>query len=78
MTKTLKNVIGNVVKQSGKDIDTHKVYSMLIAVGSFLFLFWVFYNIFLNIILWIAFIVYLALRGIIQSFMAPSILNDSR
>ncbi len=52
--------------------------SMLIAVGSFFLLFWVFYDILLNNILWIAFIVYLALRGIVQSIMAPSILNDSR
>ena len=52
--------------------------SMLIAVVSFFLLFWFFYDILLNNILWIAFIVYLALRGIVQSIMAPSILNDSR
>lgn len=52
--------------------------SMLIAVVSFFLVFWVFYDILLNNILWIAFIVYLALRGIVQSIMAPSILNDSR
>ncbi|MFV0539329.1 MAG: MATE family efflux transporter [Dysgonomonas sp.] len=52
--------------------------SMLIAVTSFFLLFWFFYDILLNNILWIAFIVYLALRGIVQSIMAPSILNDSR
>lgn len=52
--------------------------SMLIAVSCFFLLFLVFYHILLNNILWIAFIVYLALRGIVQSLMAPSILNDSR
>lgn len=52
--------------------------SMLIAVGSFFLLYFAFNNICENNILWIAFIVYLAFRGIIQSFMASSILNNSR
>lgn len=52
--------------------------SMLVAVGSFFLLYFAFSDILANNILWIAFIVYLALRGIVQSFMAPSILNDSR
>lgn len=52
--------------------------SMLIAVAGFFLLFWVFYDMLLNNILWISFIVYLALRGVVQSIMAPSILNDSR
>lgn len=52
--------------------------SMLIAVASFFIVYYVFSSIFANNILWIAFIVYLALRGGIQSFMAPAILNDSR
>ncbi len=52
--------------------------SMLIAVAGFFLLFWLFYDMLLNNILWISFIVYLALRGIVQSIMAPSILNDSR
>lgn len=52
--------------------------SMLIAVGSFFLLYFAFNNVLANNILWIAFIVYLALRGIIQSFMASAILNHSR
>lgn len=52
--------------------------SMLIAVAAFFIVYYVFSSIFANNILWIAFIVYLALRGGIQSFMAPAILNDSR
>lgn len=52
--------------------------SMLIAVCSFFLIYLVFYNFSANNILWFAFIMYLALRGIVQSFMAPSILNHSR
>ncbi|MDU1889782.1 MAG: MATE family efflux transporter [Dysgonomonas sp.] len=52
--------------------------SMLVAVGCFFLLYFAFYDLLANNILWIAFIVYLAVRGIVQSFMAPSILNDSR
>jgi len=52
--------------------------SMLIAVASFFLLYFAFSDMLANNILWIAFIVYLALRGIVQSFMAPSILNGSR
>lgn len=52
--------------------------SMLIAVGSFFLIYFMFSGACANNILWLAFIVYLALRGIVQSFMAPSILNDSR
>lgn len=52
--------------------------SMLIAVGSFFLIYFLFSDTSANNILWLAFIVYLALRGIVQSFMASSILNDSR
>ncbi|MBK5720498.1 MATE family efflux transporter [Dysgonomonas sp. Marseille-P4677] len=52
--------------------------SMLIAVGCFFFVYFIFSDIFANNILWIAFIVYLALRGGIQSLMAPAILKDVR
>jgi putative efflux protein, MATE family len=52
--------------------------SMLIAVIAFFSLYFAFYTIFANNILWLAFIMYLASRGIIQSFMASSILNNSR
>lgn len=52
--------------------------SMLIAVGAFFLIYFMFSDASANNILWLAFIVYLGLRGIIQSFMAPSILNDSR
>ncbi|MFV0419110.1 MAG: MATE family efflux transporter [Dysgonomonas sp.] len=52
--------------------------SMLIAVCSFFAIYFVFNHISANNILWLAFIIYLALRGIVQSFMAPSILKDSR
>lgn len=52
--------------------------SMLIAVAGFFVLYFAFSDIYANNILWIAFIVYLALRGIVQSFMASAILNDSR
>lgn len=52
--------------------------SMLIAVSCFFLVYFIFSDIFVNNILWIAFIVYLALRGGIQTFMAPTILNHSR
>jgi len=52
--------------------------SMLIAVAAFFILYFLFSGVLANNILWIAFIVYLALRGIVQSFMAPAILNRSR
>lgn len=52
--------------------------SMLVAVCGFFILYFAFNEIYANNILWFAFIMYLALRGIMQSFMAPSILNDSR
>lgn len=52
--------------------------SMLIAVASFFILYFAFSDSLANNILWIAFILYLALRGIVQSFMAPAILNRSR
>lgn len=52
--------------------------SMLIAVGSFFVIYFAFNDVSANNILWFAFIMYLALRGIVQSFMAPAILNDSR
>ncbi len=52
--------------------------SMLIASASFFVIYFSFNTFFLNNILWFAFIVYLALRGIIQYFMAPTILNESR
>lgn len=52
--------------------------SMLIAVTCFFAVYYIFSDIFANNILWIAFIVYLAVRGVIQTFIAPAILNDSR
>ncbi|MFV0331259.1 MAG: MATE family efflux transporter [Dysgonomonas sp.] len=52
--------------------------SMLIAVTSFFIIYFTFSHLSPNNILWLAFIVYLALRGIVQTFMAPAILNDSR
>lgn len=52
--------------------------SMLVAVGVFFILYFAFSNLLANNILWISFIVYLALRGIVQGFMAPAILNQSR
>lgn len=52
--------------------------SMLIAVAAFFFIYFVFSDYSANNILWFAFIMYLALRGIVQAFMAPAILNDSR
>lgn len=52
--------------------------SMLIAVAAFFIFYFSFSSISANNILWFAFIMYLALRGIVQSFMAPAILNDSR
>ncbi|WP_029905270.1 MATE family efflux transporter [Prevotella sp. 10(H)] len=52
--------------------------SMLVAVAAFFILYFAFSGILANNILWIAFIVYLALRGIVQSFMAPAVLNHSR
>ncbi|WP_108823026.1 MATE family efflux transporter [Dysgonomonas sp. Marseille-P4361] len=52
--------------------------SMLIAVAVFFIIYFAFSHISANNILWFAFIMYLALRGIVQSFMAPAILNDSR
>lgn len=52
--------------------------SMLIAAGCFFLIYFTFNNIFSNNILWLAFIVYLALRGAVQCFMAPSILKESK
>lgn len=52
--------------------------SMLIAVAAFFIIYFTFSSISANNILWFAFIMYLALRGVVQSFMAPAILNDSR
>lgn len=52
--------------------------SMLVACGAFFVLYFTFHNYYANNILWFAFIVYLALRGIVQSFMAPSILKESK
>ncbi|NDV79150.1 MATE family efflux transporter [Dysgonomonas sp. 511] len=52
--------------------------SMLVAVAGFFVIYYLFYPYYANNILWFAFIIYLALRGIVQSFMAPAILNNSR
>ena len=52
--------------------------SMLIAVAVFFVVYFAFSGFSANNILWFAFIMYLALRGIVQSFMAPAILNGSR
>jgi len=52
--------------------------SMLIAVAVFFAVYFAFSNFSANNIPWFAFIMYLALRGIVQSFMAPAILNDYR
>lgn len=52
--------------------------SMLIASGAFFAVYFLFAHISLNNILWFSFIVYLSLRGIIQSFMAPIILCQSK
>lgn len=49
--------------------------SMLVAVAGFFILYFAFSHISPNNILWISFIAYLALRGIVQGFMAPAILN---
>ncbi|MDR2955288.1 MAG: MATE family efflux transporter [Prevotella sp.] len=51
--------------------------SMLIAVGCFFLLYFFFHDIIANNILWLAFIVYLAMRGIVQTFMAPAVLKDA-
>ena len=48
--------------------------SMLVAVGVFFLITLVFNQNYENNILWLAFIIYLASRGIMQAFMAPSIL----
>ncbi|MDH6309898.1 MATE family multidrug resistance protein [Dysgonomonas sp. PFB1-18] len=52
--------------------------SMLIAVSAFFLIYFAFSDVSANNILWFAFIMYLALRGIVQSFMAPAILRGSR
>lgn len=52
--------------------------SMLVAVACFFLIYFAFSGSSSNNILWIAFIMYLAVRGIVQGFMASSILNDSR
>ncbi|MDR1881189.1 MAG: MATE family efflux transporter [Prevotella sp.] len=52
--------------------------SMLIAVAVFFALYIAFSDIYADNILWIAFIIYLVSRGIVQSFMASSVLNDSK
>ncbi|MDR0824312.1 MAG: MATE family efflux transporter [Prevotella sp.] len=49
--------------------------SMLIAVCAFFIIYFAFYQLSANNILWLAFIVYLASRGIVQTFMAPAILR---
>lgn len=54
--------------------------SMLTAVSVYFCLYFItfFYGFFSNNILWLMFIIYLSIRGIAQSFMAPAILKDSR
>lgn len=54
--------------------------SMLIAVSAFFGLYFIFHflDIFSNNILWLLFIIYLILRGLMQSFMAPAVLNGSK
>ena len=52
--------------------------SMLVAVGCFFLLYFLFHNIIGNQILWISFISYLAVRGIVQTFMARSVLDNRK
>lgn len=52
--------------------------SMLIAVSVFFFITLVFNQNYENNILWLAFIIYLASRGVMQAFMAPSVLYDRK
>jgi len=54
--------------------------SMLIAVAIYFALYFVtsFNEYFTNNILWLMFIIYLSVRGIAQSFMAPAILKNAR
>lgn len=54
--------------------------SMLIAVAIYFILYFItsFIGFFSNNILWFMFIIYLAIRGLAQCFMAPAILKDSR
>lgn len=54
--------------------------SMLIAAAVYFILFFIAYfiDIFSNNILWLMFIIYLAVRGLAQSFMASTILNCSK
>lgn len=54
--------------------------SMLIAVSVFFGLYFIFHflDIFSNNILWLLFIIYLILRGLMQSFMASAVLNGSK
>ncbi len=52
--------------------------SMLISVVCFFLLYLSLNNFIGNKILWISFIIYLAMRGIVQTFMARSVLADPR
>lgn len=51
------------------------LFSMLIASGSFFFIYYLFYATLGNHALWLAFLIYLFLRGIIQALLARTILR---
>lgn len=51
------------------------LYSMLIASGSFFLIYYSFYSVLGNHALWLAFLVYLSLRGAMQSLLARKIMH---
>lgn len=53
------------------------LYSMLVASGSFFLIYYTTYPLWGNHALWFAFIIYLSLRGIIQTFLGRKILSES-
>lgn len=53
------------------------LYSMLVASASFFGVYYTFHSLLGNHALWLAFLVYLSLRGIVQTFLGRQILHKS-
>ena len=53
------------------------LYSMLVASVSFFIIYYAFHNLLGNHALWLAFITYLSLRGIVQTFIGREIVKKA-
>lgn len=53
------------------------LYSMLVASVSFFMIYYAFHNLLGNHALWLAFITYLSLRGIVQTFIGREIVKKA-